>query len=51
MRVFFNSTTGIDKYSVTSRFKSLSVLDKFFLGATEPHFLIPRGNNAANLLN
>ena len=51
MWVFFNSTTGTDKYSVTSRFKSLSVLEKFVLGATEPHFLILRGNSAANLLN
>ena len=54
MVLVFNSIAVIDGYDVTSRFKSLSVLDEVFLDAPEPDFLfgiIPGGNNAADLFN
>ena len=51
---FFNLTAVIDKYNVTSPFKSLFVFGQVFLGAPEPKILfgiIQRGINAADLFN
>jgi len=48
--LFFNSTTVIDGYEVTSRFKSLYVSDEVRLGVSEPNILVysvPDGNNTA----
>ena len=54
MVLVFNSTTAINGYDVTLRFKSSSVLGEVFLGAPEPDFLfgiIPGRNNASDLFN